>query len=148
MRSAEAAAAPLTGPALRLALCAGLLLTAGPARAAFIVCNQSFDVVNVAIGKEAEKSFRTDGWWTIGTNQCAQVIKSRLANRYVYVYATDVFGQPLLDGKTQMCVGPKKFTIMGTTDCWQRGNIAARFLEVDTGNAASWTLFLKPPEGK
>lgn len=125
--------------------CAGA--TALPARAEFIVCNQSFDVVNVAIGQAAGKDFRTDGWWTIGTNQCANVIKGHLDNRYVYVYATDVFGQPLLDGKTELCIAPKKFTIRGTGNCWQRGHEAAPFLEVDTGSGESYTLFLLPPGG-
>lgn len=120
---------------------------AAPARAEFIVCNQSFDVVNVAIGQDAGHGFRTDGWWTIGTNQCAQVIKGQLDNRYVYVYATDVFGQAILQGHTEMCVGPKKFTIQGTGNCWQRGTIAEPFLEVDTGSADHWTLILKQPEG-
>lgn len=132
-------------------LAAAVTLGAGfcalPAHAEFIVCNQSFDVVNVAIGQVAGEGFRTDGWWTIGTNQCASVIKGQLDNRYVYAYATDVFGQPLLDGKTQMCIAPKKFTISGTGDCWQRGHIAAPFLEVDTGSAERFTLFIKPPGG-
>lgn len=132
---------------LHSALVALLLAAAGPAWAGFIVCNQSFDVVNVAIGQEAGDSFRTDGWWTIGTNQCANVVKTPLANRYVYVYATDVFGQPLLDGKTQMCIAARKFTVTGTANCWQRGNIAVPFLEIDTGSSDRWTFFLKQPEG-
>lgn len=130
---------------LGLALGGALLGAALPARAAFVVCNRSFDVVNVAIGRESGNEFRTDGWWTIGTNQCARVIKGTLENRYVYVYATDVFGKPLLKGRTEMCVGPRKFSIMGIGNCWQRGTIAARFLEVDTRSADDWTFFLRQP---
>lgn len=131
-----------------LILGAALAGTALPAHAAFIVCNRSFDVVNVAIGRESGNEFRTDGWWTIGTNQCARVIKGTLENRYVYIYATDVFGKPLLEGHTEMCVGPKKFSIMGIGNCWQRGTIAAPFLEVDTQSAENWTFFLRQPGSK
>ena len=116
------------------------------ARAEFSICNQSFDVVNVAIGQDVGGEFETEGWWTIGTNQCASVIKGELFNRYIYVYATDVFGQPILDGLTDMCIGPKRFTITGIDDCWQRGYQAAGFFEVDTKEVERWTLFLSPSD--
>ena len=112
----------------------------------FSVCNQSFDVVNVAVGQEIDDTLTTEGWWTIGTNQCAKVIQGDLRNRYIYVYATDVFGQPLLDGATQMCIGPERFTISGEEDCWRRGLQQANFFEVDTQAVERWTLFLEPTD--
>ena len=117
-------------------------LSALPARAEFIVCNQTLDVVNVAIGQQADTAFRTEGWWTIGSNQCATTIRGDLKYRYVYVYADDVFGQPILDGTTPMCIGTKRFVIDGSEACWQRGYIEANFLEVDTQQVQRWTLFL------
>ncbi|MFT6913487.1 MAG: putative membrane protein [Paracoccaceae bacterium] len=121
-----------------------VLATAHGARAEFSVCNQSFDVVNVAIGQSAGSDFETEGWWTIGTNQCAKVIQGELLNRYIYVYASDVFGQPILSGATSMCLGPERFSIVGITDCWQRGYQAGGFFEVDTQAVERWTLFLSP----
>ncbi|MEL6523520.1 MAG: DUF1036 domain-containing protein [Pseudomonadota bacterium] len=123
-----------------------IFFAACSAKAEFSVCNQSFDVVNVAIGQDVAGEFETEGWWTIGTNQCANVIKGELINRYIYVYATDVFGQPILDGATTMCVGPKRFSIAGIDDCWRRGYVAAPFFEVDTKAVERWTLFLSPTE--
>ena len=41
-----------------------LALTAAPAQAEFAICNQSFDVVNVAIGQDYGGVFRTEGWIT------------------------------------------------------------------------------------
>ncbi|HTM78105.1 MAG TPA: DUF1036 domain-containing protein, partial [Devosia sp.] len=107
----------LAGTAFALAL---LALTQ-PARAEFAVCNQTFDVVNVAIGQQVEGSFRSEGWWTVGANQCANVIRTELQSRYIYVYAIDVFGQALLAGTQSVCVGDKRFVIDQETDCWQRG---------------------------
>jgi uncharacterized membrane protein len=119
-----------------------LLLPAAPARAEFTVCNQTLDVVNVALGQEVDGLFQTDGWWTVGANRCVNVIRDELANRYIYVYATDVFGNAILGGGTEMCVDRRRFTIRGIEDCWQRGHIAARFREVDTFQQARWTMFL------
>ena len=115
---------------------------ASEARAEFTVCNQTLDVVNVAVGQEVDAAFQTDGWWTIGANQCVNVVREELANRYIYVYATDVFGQPILSGSTEMCVEKRRFSIRGIEECWQRGHIAAAFFEVDTLEQARWTFFL------
>ncbi|ORE94948.1 DUF1036 domain-containing protein [Aurantimonas sp. 22II-16-19i] len=122
-----------------------LALTAAmPASAQFVVCNQSLDVVNVAIGRDAGPGFETEGWWIVGANRCATVIRDELAARYVYVHADDVFGRPVLYGSTQMCVGAKRFRIVGAEACFARGYRPARFLEVDTKAVARWTLFLAP----
>ncbi|MDT0681960.1 DUF1036 domain-containing protein [Roseicyclus sp. F158] len=124
------------------AVAAILLMPAARAEAQFAICNQSFDVVNVAIGQSAGPDFETEGWWTIGTNQCANVIKDELRNRYIYVYAADVFGQPILAGTTPMCLGEARFEITGIAECWSRGHREAPFFEVDTQATERWTLFL------
>ncbi len=120
-----------------------LLLAPQAARAEFSVCNQSLDVLNVAIGYEEDGEFQTEGWWSVGANRCADVIRKPLKNRYIYVYAEDVFGQPVTQGPIPSCVGMKRFLIRGTKDCWLRGHREAGFLEVDTRAQERWTLFLK-----
>ena len=115
----------------------------GPARAEFSVCNQSLDVLNVAIGYEEDGEFQTEGWWSVGVNRCAEVIREPLRNRYIYVYAEDVFGQPVTEGSIPSCIGTKRFLIRGTKDCWLRGHKQADFFEVDTREQERWTLFLK-----
>ena len=112
------------------------------ARAEFTVCNQTLDVVNLAVGQEIERSFQTDGWWTIGANQCVNVVREELTNRYIYIYATDVFGHAILSGSTDMCIERRRFSIRGIAECWPNGHIAAKFYEVDTQAQARWTFFL------
>jgi uncharacterized membrane protein len=112
------------------------------AQAEFTVCNQTLDVVNLSVGQKVDGVFQTDGWWTVGVNQCVNVIQEELTNRYVYVYATDAFGHAILPGSTDMCVDKRRFTIRGIDQCWQRGHIAARFYEVDTQAQIRWTFFL------
>ncbi len=92
--------------------------------------------------RKSTGAFQTDGWWTIGANQCVNVIREELANRYIYIYATDVFGNAILNGSTEMCVERRRFSIRGIEECWQRGHIAARFYEVDTLQQIRWTFFL------
>jgi len=126
-------------------VCLSLLLLVGtfPARAEFTVCNQTLDVVNLSIGQNVDETIQTEGWWTIGANRCVDVIREELNSRYVYIYATDVFGQPVLEGDADMCIGTKRFVIRGTELCWQRGYKFARYLEVDTQDTVRWTLFVK-----
>jgi uncharacterized membrane protein len=128
----------------------GFLLGANvPAKAQFAVCNQTIDAINLAVATETRGVFSSEGWWTIGANRCVDVIKEELVSRYIYVYATDVFGQPILAGDFaghEMCVAPKKFLIEATDSCWQRGYQQVRFMEVDTQAMIRWTLFLKDPD--
>ena len=122
-----------------------LVATARPLAAEFAVCNQSFDVVNVAVGQYEDNDFVTRGWWTVGPNQCANVIREALTARYIYVFAQDVFGKEILQGATPMCIAPNRFTIRGETTCLLRGYLDANFLEVDTQQTERWTLFLTAP---
>lgn len=150
MRGSSVRGPRLPGPDRRAGLVRACLIAsaflaclwAGPARAEFTVCNQTLDVVNLAVGQEVDQAFQTDGWWTIGANQCVDVIREELSNRYIYLYATDVFGNVMLDGSTEMCVDKRRFTIRGIDRCWQRGHILARFVEVDTLEQLRWTFFL------
>lgn len=136
------------GATVSLLSAAALLAFTAAARAQFSVCNQTLDVLNLAIGQEVEGTFQTEGWWTIGANRCVDVIKDELVNRYIYVYATDVFGQSIVEGDVDMCIDPKRFVINGTDSCWQRGHETAKFMEVDTQAVERWTLFLKEPTNK
>lgn len=126
-----------------LAILLVLILASSPAYAGFTVCNQTLDVVNLAIGRQVNDVFTTRGWWTVGTNQCAHVIKEDLDTRYVYIYAEDVFGQPLLSGTTGLCIEASRFETTNTDECWQNREKAAKFLEVDTKSEPNWTLFLE-----
>ncbi|RZS76763.1 putative membrane protein [Phyllobacterium myrsinacearum] len=126
------------------AVLAAPLVCAAPdaAHAAFTVCNQTADVANVAIGEQVGGEMRTEGWWAVAANRCADVIKSKLSNRYIYVHAIDVRGRPILDGAVTLCVDTKKFQITGKDACWQRNHLRGVFKEVDTQSSDNWTLFL------
>ena len=135
-----------TGGLFGLTLGILLFASASPAQAEFKVCNQTLDVVNVAIGHILFDQFTTEGWWTIGSNACSTVIRDDLTVRHIFVYATDVFGQPLLEGTVPMCIGEDRFKIApGTGDCWARSYREEKFYDVDTQATDRWTLFLTEP---
>ena len=130
---------------------AGFFGLTGPARAEFKVCNQTVGLYNVAIGSEIDRRFYTEGWWALPANSCVIPIKEdldALKLRYVYVHVESVTGESAFDGNWDMCVDSKRFKIERIAgepwNCWVRGFIQTKFLEVDTGEAKSWTVFVRP----
>lgn len=114
------------------------------ARAELRLCNQSFDVLNVALAQPSGQDFATRGWWRVAPNQCATLERAPLQSRYYYIFAADVFGNEVLAGAIPMCVAPRRFQIQGQRDCLMRGYLDARFAEVDTQDRADWTVFATP----
>ncbi len=123
---------------------------ASPAHGEFRVCNQTLNLFNVAVGYLVEEAqvaesegWWTEGWWTLAANSCTSPIKKKLQSKFFYLYGTDIYGEPAIVGKTAMCVSAKQFIIRGIEDCWVRGFEQVWFLEVDTKNAPSWTVFIR-----
>ena len=121
-----------------------------PAKAELKVCNQSVALYNVAIGAIDSGKFYTEGWWTLPANSCVTPIKKDLGVlklKYAYIYATTVAGDSAFEGTLPMCIGRKRFKIEKVPhepwNCWVRGFEEVKFREVDTGNAGSWTVFIR-----
>ena len=109
------------------------------------LCNQSFDVLNVAIGTPQEAGgMRTRGWWRVAPNQCATLLRDALRGQPYHIFAADVFGNEVLTGSIPMCVAPRRFDISGQKDCLLRGFLDARFIAVDTQGQQAWTVFVTP----
>ncbi|MDO5622781.1 MAG: DUF1036 domain-containing protein [Paracoccus sp. (in: a-proteobacteria)] len=131
----------------RIVFGAGLfaaILQGGAAHATLRLCNQSFDVLNVALAEPEEQGFRSRGWWRVAPSQCATLERMPLRSRFFYVFAADVFGKEVLSGAIPMCVAPRRFETSDQEDCLLRGYLDARFLEVDTGEQTNWTIFVVP----
>ncbi len=119
-----------------------LLLATETTRAEFRVCNRTGSLINIAVGYNGDDDFQTEGWWTITAASCVVPIKEALKGRYVYLYATDVDANDVLQGTFTMCIEKRKFLLVGINDCWRRGLLAVNFAEVDTLSSPSWTVFL------
>ena len=135
-----------TGPLLSLLLALimpfFLVLGTAPARADLRVCNQTSNVVSIALGYPAPRGWQSEGWWVAGPGNCATVYKGDLSSRYYYIFAADDVGGGVWDGKVYMCTQDDVFTIFGVEDCLARGYERTGFFEVDTQNRSDWTLQL------
>jgi uncharacterized membrane protein len=130
----------------------GVVLACGAegARADMRLCNQTPSRVGVAIGYldpavQGAKSWITEGWWNLASQTCETLLKGKLAGRFYYIYAVDYDRGGEWTGNAFLCTSDKKFTIKGVKDCAPAGFKRTGFFEVDTGDAAEWTVRLADP---
>ena len=119
-----------------------LLTASQDAQAGLRVCNGSVDLVNVAIGYDTEDGLRTEGWWTITSNACSQVLQEPLKATNYYLHVSDGFGEGRLGGDVTLCIRQEKFVLFDGDQCWQRGLIEADFFKIETEGAEDWTVLL------
>ncbi len=113
-----------------------------PANADLRICNDTSDMVGVAVGYRTDVTWITEGWWRIPGETCAVVIEGDLTSRYIYLNAEDASGRERWLGRVFMCTSPKEFKITGLQDCFARGYDRTGFFEVDTGQQKSWQVRL------
>ncbi|WP_174801766.1 DUF1036 domain-containing protein [Martelella limonii] len=123
-------------------LVAAAFWSPGEAHAEFRVCNDTPNLVGVAVGYRAEEGWTSEGWWQLPATTCATVVPGPLQSRYYYLYAEDASGSGRWTGYTNMCVAEEEFDITGVQDCFARGYQQMGFSEYDTGREESWTVQL------
>jgi uncharacterized membrane protein len=122
-----------------------MLATAAPARADLRVCNESSNLVSVALGYRSDRGWQSEGWWQASPRQCAIVVQGDLSSRFYYLYIADDIGGGAWDGDHFMCTRDESFQIFDTGDCLARGYERTGFFEIDTQNRSDWTLQLTDP---
>jgi len=115
------------------------------ARADLKLCNMTASRVGVAIGRKEDGEWIAEGWWNIVSNACETLFRGELKARFYYVHALDYDRGGEWAGKAFMCTDDKVFIIKGVEDCQGRGYRRKGFFEVDTQNAADWTVRLSDP---
>lgn len=123
-------------------LLSATFLSSAPAQADFTVCNDSFDVLNVAVAYARRGDFVSEGWWNLAPQRCIPVIRGAIPARYVYLQATDVYGRLVLRGSANFCTDTGRFQIVGTGECWGRGHLTTQFSEIDTNTSTNWITIL------
>ena len=124
------------------AMLASLAFFATPAYADLRVCNESSNLVSVALGYRAERGWMSEGWWQAGPGDCRVLYQGDLERRFYYLFAVDDIGGGAWDGSVFMCTRDETFTIFGVEDCLARGYERTGFFEIDTQNRTDWTLQL------
>jgi len=123
----------------------GLMLSSTPARADLRVCNETPNLVSVALGYRAERGWQSEGWWQAPSGDCRVLYQGDLQRRYYYIYAADDIGGGDWGGSVFMCTRDEAFTIFGVEDCLARGYERTGFFEIDTQGRTDWTLQLTEP---
>ena len=126
---------------MRLALLAAafLALAAAPADAHLRVCNKTEHAATVALGFFDGKTWSSQGWWTVPSSGCAELVKDALNARYYYLYAIHQEIGGTWDGDRSFCTVNAQFRIAGRADCQSRGYERSPFFQIDTGNSPDWT---------
>ncbi|WP_341760496.1 DUF1036 domain-containing protein [Candidatus Endowatersipora endosymbiont of Watersipora subatra] len=119
-----------------------LLLMSLPSSAQIKVCNDTKNLVGVAVGYRNQGRWITEGWWRIPSNLCESVIEGDLTSRYYYLYSEDAVTNQKWDGPILMCISSRQFKINGLQDCYARGYEKIGFFEVDTGDQTFWRVRL------
>lgn len=142
MKPALPLPSPRSGALVLACLFAGFAMQALPARADLRVCNETTNLVSVALGYRAERGWQSEGWWQTPPGDCRVLYQGDLERRYYYLYAVDDVGGGDWGGSIFMCTRDESFTIFGVEDCLARGYERTGFFEVDTEGRADWTLQL------
>jgi uncharacterized membrane protein len=123
-------------------LLAGFAFSAMPARADLRICNETSNLVSVALGYRAERGWMSEGWWQTPPGDCRILYQGDLQKRFYYIYAIDDKAGGAWDGSVFMCTRDETFTIFGVEDCLARGYERTGFFEIDTQERTDWTLQL------
>ncbi len=134
---------------LTLAGFAGFMAMAAttPAHAELRVCNETANLISLALGYRAERGWMSEGWWQAPPGDCRTLYQGDLQRRFYYLYAVDDIGGGAWDGQVFMCTRDETFTIFGVEDCLARGYERTGFFEIDTQNRSDWTLQLTENAG-
>lgn len=134
-------------PTLLIATLSGFATMSAPAQAELRICNQTANLVSVALGYRAERGWMSEGWWQTPPGDCRVLYQGDLQRRFYYLHAVDDIGGGAWDGEVFMCTRDETFTIFGVEDCLARGYERTGFFEVDTQNRTDWTLQLTESAG-
>jgi uncharacterized membrane protein len=125
-----------------------MVLSPGPAKAAFLYCNHTQMPIEAAFGYREDVVWLSEGWWVIQPGQCARVFNRPLTQRFYFYYAhvlapssPGVRPPMTWAGKYRFCIDDKAFRIEGDGACESRGYKEKGFQEVDIGpNRRNYTL--------
>lgn len=130
------------GTTLIGAMLASLTFFATQARADLRVCNETSNLVSVALGYRADRGWMSEGWWQALPGDCRVLYQGELQRRFFYIFAADDVVGGAWDGSVFMCTRDETFTIFGVEDCLARGYERTGFFEIDTQSRSDWTLQL------
>jgi uncharacterized membrane protein len=109
------------------------------APAGYTVCNDSRDVLDVALGELDKGKAASRGWWTVPRGACARLVTAPLGAAAYYLLARKKDGAVVAGGTENFCISPSAFEIHERGNCESRKQSEAGFLRTQTGGLAGFT---------
>lgn len=112
--------------------------------AGYTVCNQSRDVLLVALGQAEGGKPVSRGWWTVQPGACARTVTTPLKGNTVYLLARKMTGSLVVSGPKIFCTTPVIFDIEGTANCAARGFTEQGFAATMTRGLSGYLAHIGP----
>jgi uncharacterized membrane protein len=110
----------------------------------YTVCNDSRDVLLVALGQMERAKPVSRGWWTVQPGACAKTVTTPLKTDAVYLLAQKRGGGPVVAGAKTFCTTPVIFEITGAQNCAARGLTEAGFAVTATKGMTGYVAHIGP----
>ena len=114
------------------------------APAGYTVCNESRDVLLVALGQMERAKPVSRGWWTVQPGACAKTVTAPLKANAVYLLAQKRGGGPVVTGTKTFCTTPVIFEITGAQNCAARGLTESGFAVTATKGVTGYVAHIGP----
>lgn len=114
------------------------------APAGYTACNDTSDVLLVALGQIERAKPVSRGWWTVQPGACARAVTTPLKTDAVYLLAQKKGGTTLVSGPRKFCTTPVIFEIRGAENCATRGLVESGFALTPTKGVAGYIAHIGP----
>jgi uncharacterized membrane protein len=114
------------------------------APAGYTVCNDSRDILLVALGQMERGQAVSRGWWTVQPAACARAITAPLNTDSVFLLAQKKNGAALAGGAQPFCTTATAFEIRGAENCAGRGYGQSGFAPTQTRGLSGYVAHIGP----
>jgi uncharacterized membrane protein len=108
------------------------------APAGYTVCNDTGEILLVALGQNDGGKTVSRGWWTVPGGACAHAVTTPLASDTVFLLAQRKGGGAMVSGPQRFCTTPQAFEIQGAGNCSARGYGEAGFAPTPTKSVSGY----------
>lgn len=114
------------------------------APAGYTACNETRDVLLLALGQIEGGRPVSRGWWTVQPGACAKAVTRPLNTDAVYLLALRKSGGTLVGGGMHFCTTAAAFEIKGADNCSGRGLADNGFAATPTKGASGYVAHIGP----
>ncbi len=114
------------------------------APAGYTACNETRDVLLLALGQIEGGRPVSRGWWTVQPGACAKAVTTPLNTEAVYLLALRKSGGTLVGGGMHFCTTAAAFEIKGADNCSGRGLADNGFAATPTKGASGYVAHIGP----